>query len=97
MMTTENIQMSVAVTGSEDGRETYEVRRVWDSKAKKALVLELYPTISTKNQPQNNSTPPFDFIRSPSPLQIQYSNPLPDIRNRQSYHFETIVHFLNIF
>ena len=49
MMITENVQMSVAVTGSEDGRETYEVRRVWDSKAKKALVLELYPTISTKN------------------------------------------------
>lgn len=48
-MVTQKIGMSVSVVGTEDGKETYEVRRTWSDEAKKALVLELYPTISTKN------------------------------------------------
>lgn len=48
-MVTENISMQVTVVGSEDGKETYEVRRTWNSEGKKALVLELYPTIGTRN------------------------------------------------
>ena len=41
MMKTENINMSVSVIGTDDGKETYEVRRTWNDGAKKALVLEL--------------------------------------------------------
>lgn len=48
-MVTENISMQVTVVGSEDGKETYEVRRTWNSEGKKALVLELYPTIGIRN------------------------------------------------
>lgn len=48
-MVQENISMKVTVVGSEDGKETYEVRRVFDNEGKKCLVLELYPTISVKN------------------------------------------------
>lgn len=43
---TENFNMLVEVTGSDDGRNTYEVRRKWGANGKKALVVELYPTIS---------------------------------------------------
>lgn len=45
---TENFNMLVEVTGSDDGENTYEVRRKWGDKGKKALVVELYPTISTE-------------------------------------------------
>lgn len=48
-MIKENISMQILVVGSEDGKETYEVRRAWNPKGRKALVLELYPTISVKN------------------------------------------------
>lgn len=48
-MVQENISMQVTVVGSEDGKETYEVRRTFNPNGKKSLVLELYPTISTKN------------------------------------------------
>ena len=48
-MVIENISMQISVVGSEDGKETYEIRRTWNDEAKKALVLERYPTISTKN------------------------------------------------
>lgn len=48
-MTTQKISMSISVIGTDDGKETYEVRRRWNDTAKKALVIELYPTISTKN------------------------------------------------
>lgn len=47
-MVIENISMQISVVGSEDGKETYEVRRTWNDKGKKALVFELYPTISVK-------------------------------------------------
>lgn len=45
---TENFNMLVEVTGSDDGRNTYEVRRKWGDEGKKALVVELYPTISAE-------------------------------------------------
>lgn len=48
-MKKENICMQITVVGSEDGKETYEVRRTWNTEGKKALVLELYPTISVKH------------------------------------------------
>ena len=48
-MVKENISMQITVVGSEDGKETYEVRRTWNFEGKKALVLELYPTISVQN------------------------------------------------
>jgi hypothetical protein len=48
-MVQENISMQVTVVGSEDGKETYEIRRLFNPNGKKCLVLELYPTISTKN------------------------------------------------
>ena len=48
-MVQENISMQVTVVGSDDGKETYEVRRTFDPNGKKSLVLELYPTISTRN------------------------------------------------
>ena len=48
-MVKENISMQISVVGSEDGKQTYEVRRTWNPDGKKALVLELYPTISVKN------------------------------------------------
>lgn len=48
-MVNESVSMQVTVVGTEDGKETYEIRRVWNASGKKALVLELYPTISVKN------------------------------------------------
>lgn len=47
IMVKENFNMLVEVTGSEDGRNTYEVRRKWGDEGRKALVVELYPTISS--------------------------------------------------
>lgn len=48
-MVTEKINTEIVVVGSEDGMSTYEIRRKWGEKGKKALVIELYPTISVKN------------------------------------------------
>lgn len=47
-MQTEMFQMNVEAIGSEDGRNTYEIRRKWGDKKKKSLVVELYPTICMK-------------------------------------------------
>lgn len=41
--------MEILVVGTEDGKSTYEVRRKWKEKGKKALVIELYPTINVEN------------------------------------------------
>ncbi len=41
--------MSVAALGTDDGKNTYEIRRKWDEKGKKAVVIELYPTITVEN------------------------------------------------
>ena len=46
-MKTEMFQMNVEAIGSEDGRDTYEIRRRWGDKGKKSFVVELYPTICT--------------------------------------------------
>lgn len=47
-MVTENVNMLVEVTGSDDGENTYEVRRKWGDGGEKSLVIELYPTISAE-------------------------------------------------
>lgn len=46
-MLKENINMSVEVVSSDDNKNTYEIRRKWKEEKKKALVIELYPTISS--------------------------------------------------
>ena len=47
-MAVTNIDMKISVVGSDDGKETFEVSRIWDSDKKKALVFELYPTITAE-------------------------------------------------
>lgn len=46
-MVTEKFRMDVKAVGSDDGRDTYEIARKWAEKGKKALVIELYPTLAT--------------------------------------------------
>lgn len=46
-MQTEIFQMNVEAIGTDDGRNTYEIRRKWGDTGKKSLVVELYPTLST--------------------------------------------------
>ena len=46
-MIKENISLEVEAIGSDDGVNTYEIRRKSDNAGKKSLVIELYPTIST--------------------------------------------------
>ena len=48
-MITENFNMQIMAVGSEDGKNTYEIRRKWNDKGKKSLVICLYPTISVDN------------------------------------------------
>lgn len=48
-MVKENFSMNVEVVGSADAKETYEVRRQWQQGLGKAIVIELYPTISVNN------------------------------------------------
>ncbi len=38
--------MNISAVGSDDGRSTYEIHRKWAEKGKKALVIELYPTLT---------------------------------------------------
>ena len=45
-MITEKIVMQTEIIASEDGKHTYEIKRSWDDKGMKGLVLELYPTLS---------------------------------------------------
>lgn len=45
-MITEKFSMDVLAIGTDDGKQTYEIRRKWADKGKKGLVIELYPTIS---------------------------------------------------
>lgn len=45
-MVTEKFVMQTELTASDDGRHTYEVRRMWSEQGRKGLVLELYPTLS---------------------------------------------------
>lgn len=48
-MVKENFSMQVEVVGSADSKETYEVRRQWQQGLGKAIVIEIYPTISVSN------------------------------------------------
>ena len=45
-MVTETFRMDISAVGSDDGINTYEIRRKWVEKGKKALVIELYPTLT---------------------------------------------------
>ena len=45
-MVTEKFCMNVRAVGSDDGTHTYEIHRKWAENGKKALVIELYPTIT---------------------------------------------------
>lgn len=45
-MVTETFRMDISAVGSDDGINTYEIRRKWAEKGKKALVIELYPTLT---------------------------------------------------
>ena len=44
-MIQEKFTIHTVVTGSDDGRFTYEITRSWNSEKKKALLIALYPTI----------------------------------------------------
>jgi len=48
-MIRKKINMETVVIGLENGRETYEICRTWNEEGGKALVIELYPTISWEN------------------------------------------------
>lgn len=48
IMITEKINMEITVTGSDDGLNTYEIYRKLGDDGKKALVIELYPTITAE-------------------------------------------------
>lgn len=48
-MITEEMNMNILAVGTDDGKNTYEIRRKWGKGGKKALVIELYPTISVEN------------------------------------------------
>lgn len=45
-MLKEKINMEIVAIGSDDGISTYEISRKWGKNGKKALVIELYPTIT---------------------------------------------------
>lgn len=45
-MVTETFCMNISAVGSDDGRSTYEIHGKWAEKGKKALVIELYPTLT---------------------------------------------------
>lgn len=49
-MIKEKITLELEAYGSDDEKNTYEVRRTWGDKGKKALVVELYPTLSAAEQ-----------------------------------------------
>jgi len=41
--------MDTEVVTSDDGRNTYEIKRSWSEGGKRAIVIELYPTIGSNN------------------------------------------------
>lgn len=43
------ISMNVSAIGTDDGKSTFEIRRKWNEKGKKAIVIGMYPTISVEN------------------------------------------------
>lgn len=48
-MIKETFRIDTVLIGSDDGLQTYEIMRTWDSTKKKAIIIELYPTISSSN------------------------------------------------
>ena len=48
-MKSEIITMETEIIASDDGMHTYEVRRTWNSRGQKAIVIALYPTIASDN------------------------------------------------
>lgn len=48
-MKTGQMTTTVQIVGSNDGSQTFEVRRTWDETKKKGLIIELYPTISVED------------------------------------------------
>lgn len=47
-MVTEKINMFIEVIASDDGKNTYEIKRSWSDKGK-VIVIELYPMVSLEN------------------------------------------------
>lgn len=47
-MITKKYVLETELVASDDGSQTFEIKREWDKKGKKALVIELYPTISAE-------------------------------------------------
>lgn len=45
-MVTEKHNLQTELVASEDGKQTYEIRRKWADVGRKGLVLELYPTLT---------------------------------------------------
>ena len=43
------ISMNVSMIGTDDGKRILEVRRTWNEKGKKAVAIDIYPTISGEN------------------------------------------------
>lgn len=41
--------MKTSIVGTDDGRETYEIRRTFDVEGKSAVLIALYPTVSLLN------------------------------------------------
>ena len=41
--------MTTSIVGTDDGRETYEIRRTFDVEGKSAVMIALYPTVSLLN------------------------------------------------
>lgn len=42
--------MTMSIVGTDDGRETYEIRRTFDVEGKSAVLIALYPTVSLLNK-----------------------------------------------
>lgn len=45
-MVKEKFILETEITASEDGQKTFEIKRIWNKTAKKAIVITLYPTLS---------------------------------------------------
>jgi len=45
-MIKEKYTLETTVIGSDDSQSTYEIHRTWNTQKKKAIIIELYPTIS---------------------------------------------------
>lgn len=48
-MKTGQMTTTVQIIGSNDGEQTFEVRRTWDQTKRKGLIIELYPTIRVED------------------------------------------------